>query len=600
MQKNKDPSEALAAAIQLLKKFNDQIDSGDTPNISRLDLKEGALVQSNQNAFFRKFDLVKSFISSALSSEARQKMKKKRDLIQEELNKAIEIVKSHYRLIHELKKGDEKQQEMANQAEEVIKGFKSFIKQSKEASLNLTQKIARFFYEQTGQLLNENLLEFDLPSPAPFAKKFFSTNSEDSDGIKFISTSFDSVSSRKIASLGVLGTKSDSIPLSKELKEAFYVKVFSLSRQHKIPVTFMELNKSVRSSPITAKKLEHSKIFMCQILSTIPGEIIRIEGDFRCVQPNENHAPAITGSHFELSYHYQPTGFPDPLYLGWTLAHPLIPECCHYPEQTPLLHNLMEKKKNVAQQLLPEGVFFERAKELLGKAKELFSTEYFDSQRELQHALLNASERPSLLEKGTSAINAFFDALKNKPDSFQLYTDIQHLVLNNFITKVYEQLQKDWMTGAFLFKPEQDFVSRFRVTQQYLRDLYLSQRENWQAQVDETTLNYIDLQMELLVESSFQIILQHLSEPMRFTPPQLTIFEHKLQVAAYIQLEAFFNLLENPIKLGDFLKELTATQIELFKSPSIESEIVFELESHFNTHYFNTRHRNSLKPSYDS
>lgn len=591
---HKDPSLALRAAIEVLKNFNEQIDCQTVPNISRLDLKEGALVASNQNAFSRKIDLIKSFITSSLFSEKRQKMRRKRELIQQELNKAIEIVKSHYRLIHELKKGNAEEQQLADKAEEVIQDFKTILKQSKEAAPNLTHKIARFFYEQSGLLLNDGLIEFDWPSPSPFQKKFFST--KNSEGTKLVSDNFHSASTRKIAALGVLGKKSEAIPLSKELKEAFYVKVFSLSRQHKIPVTFMELNQSVRSSPIVAKKLEQSKIFMCQILSTIPGEIIRIEGDFKCIHSDENQNTAITGSNFEISYHYQPTGFPDPLYLGWSLADQLIPDFCCSAEQTPLLHSMLQHKKKLAHELLPEGINFENAKGLLTKIKTAFHAEHMELHRCLQKAILVAYQGDSLPADAAETIDKFFDNLVSHPTPFQHYVDTQHIVLDHFISRTYEQLQKDWMTGTFSLNEEKDYGLRAKSVRQYIQEIHQQQTKRWVEHTEESphlfdaaTLKYIDLQVGLLAKSCLNIALQYLSETMRFTPPQLSDFEHKLQAAAYLQQIAFFTLFETPelsTNLASFLQEMAVDHINLFNASSTDSEWVDELESHYHTQYY--------------
>lgn len=104
-----------------------------------------------------------------------------------------------------------------------------------------------------------------------------------------------------------------------------------------------------------------------------------------------------------------------------------------------------------------------------------------------------------------------------------------------------------------------------------------------QSNQHQKVLDFQKCMGQLLGLPSHQLILQHLSEVMEFTPPSLTEFEKKIQAAAWKQMQDFFSDLDwklppSPI---DRIKHRIQSDIELFNKQEVKDAFVNELECYY-------------------
>ena len=334
---------------------------------------------------------------------------------------------------------------------------------------------------------------------------------------------------------------------------------------------------------------EGKTITLMQTWSELPGEVHRIVGAFR----REAHHSIPIKDSFKLFLESTQPGHPYPSQrMGWSLSHWLIPSSVLWIDQVPLLMPLIERKKRIAEALLPKGHKNSRARKLFRMKKGLFEQnplEYLSYTQELAHAILRTSH---LENKGPlhTLINTFFDLLSKEEAPFDTLCQATSELNRVFIEAPFEKIEE----------------KRLKRELDELFDTYRAQREEqealWEKEPrEETPFNqakksFLFHMGHLLGDAAALLLQLQLSEKLKIKPPPLSDFELKIQAAAFLHLIDFLKEMEDEEPLQEELvkkrmfREI-ASEIELFSAPTFEEidpflqELTEETVSYFHARF---------------
>jgi hypothetical protein len=336
-------------------------------------------------------------------------------------------------------------------------------------------------------------------------------------------------------------------------------------------------------------------INMQQLIQGDAGSVILVTGCFKRNVTQSKFMMMPIPDSFRLSFQLTHTGFPYPSqHSGWALTDQWVEASPLRSDQTPLFHQVNQRRKRVAHNLLFDqaftqgvGAHFKIKREVFDKNRHLF----LPLHRQLQQALLKESGSN---EAGTH-IDAFYQEAANAPSAFDFLTQVQQQILDIFINQPMRALSEEWLAGGttplHIGTPQEKFHASRSKIEHYLQ----------QAQSQFDILHFRQahiVQQGLLLGKAFQNVgLQYQSEKMGFSPPLLTGFERKLQACAYQQLLAFLDECEqridvlDPAQIKSDLLIAWSKDLELIEamnenehSPSYA--IVNELECYFNSRFY--------------
>ncbi|MEM1282667.1 MAG: hypothetical protein AAGG81_03855 [Chlamydiota bacterium] len=503
--------------------------------------------------------------------------------IESELIKALETIKNHYHLIEKLKKGTKEEKKLAKLAVESIKSYNAHI-DSNAPSPKWSDKITRFLASHALVTLPQlEAKKLHLPfSATTNLKSKRQTVDKLQDAFSKLACSLDST--KELTSKNKITTQ--------EL-DLFRMKAITLLRDHKLKVK----RETVQKAPIKllSEDLDEGSISLFQTITPFPGETIELKGKFKR-NPDNAQRPIPLSDTFHLTTSSTQTGFPHPSqYHGWSLAVQLIPVCPHHLDNMIHFSAIQEKRKELANTLLPMGSHNIHGKHLLKLKKEAFEAGKVEL-IPLHQTLSETIVQRSLCENcPTEPITHFFELLMSLPYAYDYLSETHAITNEKYIKIPYIQLNE-----ALLLTPE-NFTNR-EDTQEFLIEKISEQEEKLSHELDQAktdfekiTLRYIKLIGKALVNGTIPIILQELSENLTFAPPLLDEFSRRLQHSAYKQLTTFLDELSKKLpcveEMENHLKTLIHEDIALFKGETTDEEenislILNELETYYNQRYF--------------
>lgn len=285
-------------------------------------------------------------------------------------------------------------------------------------------------------------------------------------------------------------------------------------------------------------------VTLMQTWSELPGEVHRIVGAFK---REARHSIPIKDS-FKIFLESTQPGHPyPPQHMGWSLSHWLVPSAVIWIDQIPLLKPLLDRKKWMAEALLPKGPKNLRARKLFRLKRSAFEEnllEYLTSHQELAHAIVKASPYGDEMVFH-KVINPYFEALSALPSPFESLCQTNEELNRIFIEKPFEKIEELRLSGV-----QGNYIALHQAERE-------NQIETWQSTevgdspFEQAKRSYL-LQMGTLIGDASALLLQlQLSEKLPIRPPPLSDFELKIQACAFKHLIDFLEELEDESDLDN-------------------------------------------------
>lgn len=254
-----------------------------------------------------------------------------------------------------------------------------------------------------------------------FIRETFWAEEKSSAPKKYRHTTTD-LHSKKIAEAVV----AQSHTLSKQEADAFRMKAITLLRDNGIHFpTVSDQLQTIQRSPIIAKA-DPSFVSVFQSISTFPGETIELKGTFKRELKSKYSIPVADS--FKLSQQSHQTGFPHPSqHNGWALSERLIAK-----EPVPGLEALLQKKKQLAEDLSRCGPILTKAKGLLKQKRSTFESDkkrFIELHRQLALAIFNSA--PVHVQTNKETIGSFFDDLHDVHSPYDHLSEVYYKLPDN-------------------------------------------------------------------------------------------------------------------------------------------------------------------------
>ncbi len=600
----------LQTAISSLNKFARLNVAEPIPHFFHLDMKEGEHVSNSVASFQKIVSLARCFVTALLSNKVRRRREELRNRLQDDLIKAISIIKNSYPLLDKLKQGDPAQRSLAKAAIDTIDQFNEVLQSAQTKTPSWGQRLFRFLYRCSGFSCDERFVSqtINLPllasaechSPQHLGATQYRVTANPQKGAS-------SVISRRISSLQ--GPQVCILPTLREV-DAFRMKAITMIRNYGFASTSLgEALKAVRHTPVQSTASEETEglkgydatvVTFRQTLEPFPGEVLVLEGSFRRDAGSKVASIPIPDS-FRLSSRSSQSGFPHPIQNnGWGLSDKLMPLCPDFPEKMPLCRALMEHKRKVAQGLLPLGNLLSRAKQLLDLKKELYEAHH-DEFIDLHHRLAYAMISGDGTRQKHAVVKAAFKVVHHEPGAVERLAQGYASLADIYISRPLEVLQSAWLqtksTGTWSRISPKDrftlarslFLDASKETEQQLKN------ERF-AQMPPPLADYFVMLGTIIREPSCEIALQQMSEKIGFEPPVLSKFAMRLQANTFKQLMTFLvdleqDLAENIDERRSYVKERLVTTLtndvesfeenDLLEASRNTTALVNELNSYY-------------------
>lgn len=485
-----------------------------------------------------------------------------------EVRKAVETVQRHRLLIQKLQQGNSAEQELAKSVSQAVTAYN---KRCKELNISSQKGFAKFF--TTKKVDSKKALpSINLPQTATVKRHYPAKN----------------------PTLPGKHTLSISAPLSKQSKELFHMKVLALLERYGI-ANNPEARALVKQTPILTTQQEGTSTYtLSQTLSLLPGQTIVVMGASTLDIKTQTISGLFPDS-FSVSLESTQTGFPHPLQRhGWSLAAQLMPDT---PQRPDLLDNaaaVFQAKREIMAALEPGGNLVERAKYLLKQKKQIFtshSLELLQMHYELAVAICQAGL--SDIANIKPCIDTFFNQLKRANDPFERLTDAYQTMRDLFIVRPHKELLDAILAGKDSDFTNQDPLLRFEAARRTLFHSIESTKEEIKLKLDsagpqeQVKLGFICSMGSLIGQASLKIILQYLSEDLIFSPPVLSLFEQRLQAAAYAHAADFQReLLQGNINQEEIYASIKRLlQEDILRFQQDQFPLVNELAAYFQQRY---------------
>ena len=345
-----------------------------------------------------------------------------------------------------------------------------------------------------------------------------------------------------------------TLALSKQSAELFQMKVLALLERYGI-ASNPEARALVKQSPIqtSIKSDDASTCMLTQTLSLFPGQTVVVMGT-SALDPKTQTISRLFPETFSVSLELTQTAFPHASQrTGWALANQLLPEC---PQRMDLLHEsaeLFQRKKQTMGDLLPHGMLIGKAKQLLKLKKKVFAahqTEFITLHQKLARTLLKAAPAPWILPKAETAVDDFYENLKQHPFAFDRLAEANQSICENFIAKPQQVLLDAILKGKHGELGSPHPVARYGAAKAILALEFKENQDKLAGQQGQDPIQsaYIVYMGNVLGLAAQPIILQYLSEDLIFIPPSLSLFEQCVQAAAYRHASDFMQELAIPLE----------------------------------------------------
>ncbi len=361
----------------------------------------------------------------------------------------------------------------------------------------------------------------------------------------------------------------EALPLSKQSKELFQMKVLALLERYGI-ATNPEARALVKQSPIhtSVKGVDGATCMLTQTLTLFPGQTVVVMGT-SALDPKTQTISRLFPESFYVSLKSTQTAFPHASQrAGWTLANQLLPEC---PQRMDLLKQaaeLFQQKQQTMQALLPQGVLIGKAKQLLKLKKKVFSAhqgEFIAMHQQLAKALMQAAPAAWVLPQTAAVVESFYAAFNSHSFAFERLIETNQSISEIFIAQPQRMLFDAIIKGKHTEFGSPQAGVRYAAAKSILAHACegnVMKLAHHQPAHDQIRSEYIACIGHVLGLAAQPIILQYLSEDLIFTPPVLTIFEQRVQAAAYLQVSDFLQELNLPLESEENVYQRFRHQME--------------------------------------
>ena len=624
----------LQKAIQNIEQFTLTSKASLKSQFHNLEISNGQI----KNIKKGKLSLIKLSISSIFSKKKREIEEQRLKKIEEKLLNSIDVVKTHYFFLDQVQLSEESFLKLFNRGKEkdltlaIVEKYNKIISMFEPGHVNpysfsWIKKVKKFLLSKMGWEEKREILHSKIsikhPSVSLGEKK-----------VKTFFPNFDFFTSGEL-------------PTIKE-KDAFRMKGFSLLRKQGIPdVSVKNTLQSFRDAPIKSTSIEKDgkKVALHQVFSPFPGEIVYVEGAFSRNLKGKISSIPIKES-FSVVSQAKQTGFPHASqHTGWALADFLIVNFPHRLNRMSLFKISHEKKLKVGELLLPRGSRNLKAKHLLKWRREVFKenlSDFFALHKKFFIQFLDKArcEFPldgvfeEILERSRGKVfegnlDRFFQVVKQNENPFDFFSEVNSFIMEKNVKepflRLYKELieakeesfdkEKEKEDGEGRDGEKREKERRLEKAQSFLLlDWQSTQKRNTEdlraifsdrfKAIEDTQKrdylrsleSYCSVVGSVIGRVSHAIILQQLSEKFVFTPPNLTLFEKRVQASAYQQLFSFHEEILDitypySSKCASLVKErfyeLLENDIEIFSVSSFSEfplslqKIVIEIEEYY-------------------
>lgn len=229
--------------------------------------------------------------------------------------------------------------------------------------------------------------------------------------------------------------------VQKQAIELFHAKARTLLHTNTPESVVHELIKTLRSTPVEMVATSDSIISLQQKFSCLPGEVLELKGDFT---RTEKITIPIKES-FHLRTNASQTGYPDATQsTGLIFSCECLPKYILKPYSAPKFAQLLAKKEEIAEKLLPDGAYNKKAKELLRIRKQLFISQkavLFPLLQRLILLLFAQSSHPQPL------LRPFIEKLEQQKEYFPLYCALHSDAIEKYLAAPIREREQHWLSG---------------------------------------------------------------------------------------------------------------------------------------------------------
>jgi len=539
-----DTTVHLKKAVADIDRFALENISAPLPSCAHLDIHDNHIVRIRRSSLQRAILLAKSFLSSLISRNSQKNERLK--LIQRQLLRSVDTIKNHHLLLDRLQQGDDEQKLLAQEAMDAIERYNSVVEKRPPK-----RKLARFLLRRCGWDISEEISHNPIDLPQKISVVKGSRNPID-----------------HAAKAAMVNEK--LLPATEEV-DAFRMKAISMILQQSHPC-LKEVMKQLRDAPIsTVQNSDQPVIAMQQNINPFPGEVIEVKGAFQRNGAKKGHSVPILKS-FSLFSESTQTGFPHPCqHTGFALSNELIVAYPHRPALLKTLPHLLERKRQLALKLLPQG-------ELIAKGKQILQCKQtaFDKTAKTLlplHLQFIKTLYHTMGGKDSDLIEAFYEKASCAPSPFQYLSQEFEAIAKTFIAEPFAKLQQTWVEHTLADLHDPSAQRRLDTTIDCLT--IASQGDSFMTAFGKT-----------LSETTKEIVVQQFSEKMEYPPQPLSKAAKVLQALLYKQQSAFleeFELSWDEEKMQKRLVLLIEEDCSLIENN--QSDIVDELAEYYNRRY---------------
>lgn len=587
---SENPKDILKNAVAIIDVFTE-------PQASRLEVEsDGRLVAIRESRLDRVVALAECRFGPLFSGQLRKKQEMKREALKKTILRARDHIQSHSALIEKYQKGDEAQQKLAEMILRAIERYNAVV-----GSDSLQNKHSDINYDRHQLLLDNEIKGQKIELPVTYIKTYDSHSLKSDFSPHLAQKTLQGLSNVFGAGAAKTNQVSLSTPIHKKtekyLTDSFRLKATQMIKEH-LKKTHEEILSFFRQSSPQIDDSHPKCIAMQQLIRLEAGSWILVSGSFHRPASQTSSLsismpPTPIRESFRISFQWEHTGFPYPSqHTGWTLDDQWVEASPLRTDQTPLFHQLNQRKKQLANRLLFNEPFREKVRLYCQARHEAFDrhrTLFLPLHRKLYEALLHKKS------EALASLDLFYQEAMQASSSFDYLSNGQQQLLDLFVKHPIKALEEEWLGGGAtplrIGQPQDKLhaaINRLEFLQQEAVQKFDSNRPQ----------EAVFLKTGTLIGKAFQsIALQYQSEKMGFSPPLLKNCERKLQACAFQQLSSFLDLCDtkldriDPDQVKEDLLSLWSKDLALIEG-NIEEEnhpsfaIVNELEYYFNSRFY--------------
>ncbi len=553
--------DSLAKAIANLEQLTHAREATPLAPITHLCIKENLkAIEESASGLKGKMTVIKECISLFFSKQARDQLKQRRQIIQSIMEDAVNTIKRSAFLIEKLKKGTSTEQQLVNSTLSTIKRFNAIVEDQQRSSSWKTE-LTRFLDMCTwASAVEQKIFRERIDLPRHRLIQYHKTHR---------------VTNRHLEDAG--GNRD---PLSAQEADALRVKAGRLLSMQRIKVSAENLL-AIRIAPIRyALDPTTSTSTLSLTIHPLPGSEITVQGSFKRDETLYAWTTPLPKS-FQLFTSIQMMGFPHPSqYVGWALATPFVHVVPYYLEKTPHLKMLLERTKALELEWFLGSPLFERACTLLHKKRATFiqhKQDLLPLHRNLMQAIVRANNQVI----PPDALNNFFIYLEESLSPMEMLSFFYEQVVSCMMIQPLVRVEE----GA-LERSEGEEGENF--SQEMGMKVF---GEEQQKGLQQLSLNTQHPELACLLgscigEAAAAMMTQYFPGIQQQVAGSLTLFQKKMQTAAFRQWRIFLEELEGAVEgnchMGEYMEELLKADIALFDANSLplnspESQFVAEM-----------------------